>query len=450
MMLARCPACQTTFRARPEHLAARAGRVRCGHCYTPFNALENLIDSPPAGEMIEPKPTPSGLSAPVFPDSPPTVLPTEAVVREPMTPSSSNAIDDAHDLDERLALALSPTTEIDHHQGKDEPIPAHEEGLGFDQAFTERPDLPSDDSIRDGHSVARASAERSPDTGDVLRWSPIRNPGDNQPVSLSDAVWPTLAAQPPEPATIQPGAFPAKERDTAAPPADNATNGSSWHVAPPPEPAADAHTAITTDPDDRPWRQVTKARYEPAFAPRTGTTIDTSDEYNPDFTRYAKGESRGRAWIWALMVGVLLGSLAVQSAYVFRVELARQWPQLRPVFVDICDRLGCDMPLPRNAQAIHVTASNLEMDPNAPTSFILHARLRNGAGYLQAHPHLELTLTDARDRPVARRVLEPREWLSSEAVEAGFDARTEIEVRLPFGAPELTNATGYRLYAFYP
>ena len=150
------------------------------------------------------------------------------------------------------------------------------------------------------------------------------------------------------------------------------------------------------------------------------------------------------------MVGVLLGSLAVQSVYVFRVEMARQWPQLRPVFMDLCSRLGCDMPLPRNAQAINVTASNLESDPNEPTSFILHARLRNEASYLQAHPHLELTLTDTRDRPVARRVLEPSEWLPPSAVEVGFGGRTEVEVRVPFGAPELTNATGYRLYAFYP
>ncbi|MBK7846545.1 MAG: zinc-ribbon domain-containing protein [Zoogloea sp.] len=44
MILARCPACSTTFRVRPEQLRARQGRVRCGQCNHAFNALEALVD----------------------------------------------------------------------------------------------------------------------------------------------------------------------------------------------------------------------------------------------------------------------------------------------------------------------------------------------------------------------------------------------------------------------
>lgn len=43
-MLTRCPHCRTSFRVRPEQLRMRGGRVRCGHCSKPFNALEALLE----------------------------------------------------------------------------------------------------------------------------------------------------------------------------------------------------------------------------------------------------------------------------------------------------------------------------------------------------------------------------------------------------------------------
>lgn len=43
-MRTRCPDCQTVFRVTPEQLKARAGKVRCGHCQSVFNALDTLLD----------------------------------------------------------------------------------------------------------------------------------------------------------------------------------------------------------------------------------------------------------------------------------------------------------------------------------------------------------------------------------------------------------------------
>ena len=42
MILARCPHCETTFRAEPDALKQRAGKVRCGKCRRVFNALDYL------------------------------------------------------------------------------------------------------------------------------------------------------------------------------------------------------------------------------------------------------------------------------------------------------------------------------------------------------------------------------------------------------------------------
>ncbi len=59
-MLARCPHCRTTFAVSAAALRAARGRVRCGACLEPFDALETLIDEererspePPPGTAPE-------------------------------------------------------------------------------------------------------------------------------------------------------------------------------------------------------------------------------------------------------------------------------------------------------------------------------------------------------------------------------------------------------------
>jgi predicted Zn finger-like uncharacterized protein len=59
-MKTRCPDCQTVFRITAEQLAARAGKVRCGHCRKVFNALDGLLEEPPS---VEPPPTPDDARA---------------------------------------------------------------------------------------------------------------------------------------------------------------------------------------------------------------------------------------------------------------------------------------------------------------------------------------------------------------------------------------------------
>jgi hypothetical protein len=65
-------------------------------------------------------------------------------------------------------------------------------------------------------------------------------------------------------------------------------------------------------------------------------------------------------------------------------------------------------------------------------------------------PSLELTLTNARDEAVARRVLYSGDYLGRAANrDAGFAGNSEIAVKVFIEAPAL-KPTGYRLYLFYP
>ena len=74
----------------------------------------------------------------------------------------------------------------------------------------------------------------------------------------------------------------------------------------------------------------------------------------------------------------------------------------------------------------------------------------NRAGYAQAYPSLELSLTDTQDAAIARRVFLPSEYLSPKLLaDPHVVANTDVPVRLWIEAKEIT-ASGYRLYVFYP
>ncbi|HXC39787.1 MAG TPA: DUF3426 domain-containing protein, partial [Burkholderiales bacterium] len=64
-----------------------------------------------------------------------------------------------------------------------------------------------------------------------------------------------------------------------------------------------------------------------------------------------------------------------------------------------------------------------------------------------AQPALELTLTDAQDQALARRVLGPVDYGAPQG--RFFPAASEQPVKLYFDASAV-KATGYRLYLFYP
>lgn len=95
-MRTRCPVCNTVFRVTSEQLRIKAGKVRCGHCQSLFNAFDSLVDDtvdlapPPVGESAAPA------SPPLREPAPPTsVLPTtEVVPPEAIAPTAPAIVED--------------------------------------------------------------------------------------------------------------------------------------------------------------------------------------------------------------------------------------------------------------------------------------------------------------------------------------------------------------------
>jgi predicted Zn finger-like uncharacterized protein len=186
--------------------------------------------------------------------------------------------------------------------------------------------------------------------------------------------------------------------------------------------------------------------------PRRPVTSAPSIEPVRDTTYEAEfgGQRRARAGrlIWSLASVVLLLGLVAQALYYFRGAVAVVFPETKPYVYAMCAELGCEVPLPRRAELMTIETSDLQAAPASPGVILLSATLRNRAAFPQDYPALELTLTNERDQPLARRVVAAREYLRRDAPD-GFPASSEQQVRLHIEAASL-KASGYRLYLFYP
>ena len=225
----------------------------------------------------------------------------------------------------------------------------------------------------------------------------------------------------------------------------------------PASPVSAPNTPIRPDPGPDPdFGSNAAAGIEPAQGARTDIkpAYIAVEHLDAKYGRLRKPASPLLRTLSALATGVLGGVLAVQCIYLYRMEIARALPGLRPLMTQACATLGCEIPFPRNAELIALDASDLQSEPGKPGQYLLHATVNNRAEYAQAWPHLELTLTDAGDMPIARRVLAPAEWLpadqrSTAQGAASFASHKAVSARIAFTVPDLA-PTGYRVYIFYP
>ncbi|MGE5170964.1 MAG: DUF3426 domain-containing protein [Rudaea sp.] len=154
--------------------------------------------------------------------------------------------------------------------------------------------------------------------------------------------------------------------------------------------------------------------------------------------------------LYAVATVVLMLALALQAVYGYRGLLAAHAPFTRPLLQAACDLLGCVIEPLRDAAALSIEGSDLRADPAHRGLLLLTATLRNRAAYAIAYPHLELTLTDASDRVVARRAFAPGEYVGGTADPGtGIPGNGEQVVKLFLDASS-TSQAGYRLYLFYP
>lgn len=184
----------------------------------------------------------------------------------------------------------------------------------------------------------------------------------------------------------------------------------------------------------------------PAYYSRLTTVPTAAISADESFLEQAHATPRRSARLWIAGCAAALLLLALQAVYVYRTDVAANYPALRSALAQVCAALGCSVPLPQRPKLINIEASDMQIvDPTRPGTIRLTATLRNHAGYDLGYPALDLVLTGTREHTLARRIFLPEEYLEPTAnAGAGLAASAETTVRLVLDTGDL-GAAGFRL-----
>lgn len=404
----RCPHCQTTFRVAQDQLKLRAGLVKCGACKQIFNGVDHLLQA---------ERQPSSSSLPAFldktvyvPVSPPAPEPQPAVEVRPVP---------AAEIPPAAVAAPAPAPHTEETANPREPA-------DFSEFLAPPVSGPSSEST---------SAEPPPEeTQDdplqritLIDFSEALSEEEEPDTSSDNLIEDALSAAADEPSLSNAEA----EEDGHKPAAQSANPGQS-------------------DPP----RTKTLDELRPGFRKAPAETVAVAvEEDEPEFVRKGRRKQRfARKSRMVMGIGslILLLVLTAQGAYAFRDALAASSPQMKAMLAKACESLGCSIRLPAQIDSIVLESSDFQSLPDHANTLVLTMLLRNQSRTVQAWPQIELTLNDANDKPIARRILPPQDYLpSGQDPRLGFQSHSEQSVKTYLQVSQL-KPDGYRLYLFYP
>lgn len=188
---------------------------------------------------------------------------------------------------------------------------------------------------------------------------------------------------------------------------------------------------------------------------RADQSSEVEDDEEPDAAEdvsFVKAARRRAFWRKPLVRSglVVLGlglatALAAQVAVHERNRLAAVAPQLRPLLLALCEPLGCELAPLRQIAEVVIDSSSFNKARG--DSYVLAVTMKSRSTVALEMPAVELTLTDAQDQPVLRRVLLPAEMGAPQELAAGGEWSASVSVLVTTGGARVA---GYRLLAFYP
>lgn len=155
---------------------------------------------------------------------------------------------------------------------------------------------------------------------------------------------------------------------------------------------------------------------------------------------------RMRALLGLASMG-LLGVLLMQVAYHERDRVATLFPKTKALLESACSYLNCKVSLLKQIDSVVVESSTFIKIRN--DTYKLSMSIKNNAPYELAMPALELTLTDAQDQALLRRVLLGPEINNTNKLSANSEWSGTVDLGVP-SSLGLDRIAGYRILAFYP
>ena len=183
---------------------------------------------------------------------------------------------------------------------------------------------------------------------------------------------------------------------------------------------------------------------------------ESENGYSKDESSFSQGASGGlRLLGWVLLVLVLAGAGGLQYVLHERDGLVAQKSTWAAPIQKVCAWVGCEIRPYRDADSVVIEGSSFSR--TAAGDFRLSLTLKNTSAYELAAPALELTLTDALDQVVLRKVMAPADlgWPSGRFMPehtVQLDVAVQLQQSADASGPVVatSNVAGYRVLAFYP
>ena len=259
--------------------------------------------------------------------------------------------------------------------------------------------------------------------------------------------------------TQRPGVEPVRFSTPAA------TNASAVSVASAAEPAVLRHRAERSEPLERREQEIPEPAVFTARADAESSRAILGESRlrgegpsvgrtQPEFLVDEVDTPRLKMLLWSLASVLALGLLVIQLAYVYRNDIATQFPSFRPTVDAMCSKLGCEVSLRRYIERISVSVIAFERQASTtqegkPAEMSLRFSMRNRLNQAQPWPGLTLELTDASGTVVSRKRMSPNDYLPTQLVDKPFASNQEVSLILPVTVTGL-QINGYTLKPFFP
>ena len=360
-MLTQCPNCETIYRLGAADLGAAQGFVECGECGAEFNAIGRLADEPKF---------PHEASAPsTDPDAART--------------HPQNAEIDASSGPTFVLLDSGETAVVDESV----PTREDEEPEVIDETSTELGALSAE---LEQASLFEARPETSPEQDPESEIAPdtaaaIAHDAEPELVSTDVAAQDPVnemasAVEEPEPAIV----------DIAE--------------SPSPTLSESEHAILFTDPSDE-------------FKDDDAADLDQIDIdevpaiLQDEVAALKRQPKQGLRWLWIVLALLLLIGLSLQFAWVFRRRIIATTPDVLPVYLSACDRLGCRIDTASGTDQIELLARDVRDHPQYRDTLLVNATLVSHSETTTLFPVILLGLFGQTGDVIGIRRFEPREYL---------------------------------------
>ena len=394
-LVTRCTSCGTLFKVVADQLKISQGWVRCGQCATVFDAQAHLVQL----QGSDPQPAPK------------------------IQPQAQATTENASDAPVAASEALSKLTTHENSNVQLTDAQAH--------------DHADDGMASEIQSFRDSKWEGSGMLGDYARSQGLGAPPKTQ---LTAAVHAEPLASPLD---VEPGQDAVSHGDE--PSSSNLYSDDPTTLFPAPASIA---------PDS--------AMPDSETSLQMGATARGHEAAAPSFVVQAQRAKRWRSpWVRLGLSLVCLGLvaiLALQIALHDKDRIAAQWPEAKPWLDQLCLHTGCKVQAFRHIEAMTVDASSFKRinKNNAQLeaitqSYRLSVTLKNVSTLPVALPHVELSLQDAQDITILRRVLSPADLGSSlSALAPSQEMLGSVTLQIDTTQLAGSRIQGYRVLAFYP